>query len=69
MAGIGFELRKIMKRDTLTGVARAYAYVGLISSEPLILSIFGILIICVISLACLCSSCHANYLRRADYLG
>jgi uncharacterized membrane protein len=51
MAGIGFELRKILKHDTLFGVARAYAYAGLISSGPLILSIFGILIIGVMSLA------------------
>ena len=51
MAGIGFELLKILKHDTLFGVARAYAYAGLISSGPLILSIFGILIIGVMSLA------------------
>ncbi len=51
MAGIGFELRKILARDTLTGAARAYAYAGLISSGPLILSIFGILVIGVMSLA------------------
>jgi uncharacterized membrane protein len=51
MAGIGFELRKIMRNETLTGVARAYAYAGLISSGPLILSIFGILLIGFLSLA------------------
>ncbi|WP_118179757.1 exopolysaccharide Pel transporter PelG [Paraburkholderia phosphatilytica] len=51
MAGIGFELRKILKRDSLTSVARAYAYAGLISSGPLILSIFGILLIGLLSLA------------------
>ncbi|MFP3181954.1 MAG: exopolysaccharide Pel transporter PelG, partial [Paraburkholderia sp.] len=51
MAGIGFELRKILRHETLFGVARAYAYAGLISSGPLILSIFGILIIGVMSLA------------------
>lgn len=51
MAGIGFELRKILRQQTLFGVARAYAYAGLISSGPLILSIFGILIIGVMSLA------------------
>ena len=51
MAGIGFELRKILKHQTLFGVTRAYAYAGLISSGPLILSIFGILIIGVMSLA------------------
>jgi len=49
MAGIGFELRKILKGDTLAGAARAYAYAGLISSGPLILSILGILIIGVMS--------------------
>lgn len=51
MAGIGFELRKILRRDTLVGVARAYAYAGMISSGPLILSIFGILIIGLLSIA------------------
>ncbi|KKL35691.1 histidine kinase [Burkholderia contaminans FFH2055] len=51
MAGIGFELRKILRQQTLFGVARAYAYAGLISSGPLILSIFGILIIGVMSVA------------------
>jgi uncharacterized membrane protein len=50
MAGIGFELRKIMRRDTLTGVTRAYVYAALISSGPLILSIFGILIIGLLTL-------------------
>ncbi len=50
MAGIGFELRKIMRRDTLTGVTRAYVYAALISSGPLILSIFGILVIGLLTL-------------------
>jgi polysaccharide biosynthesis protein PelG len=51
MAGIGFELRKLMRRDTLTGVARAYFYAGIISSGPMILSCFGILIIGTLSFA------------------
>ncbi len=51
MAGIGFELRRILRKETLLGVARAYAYAGLISSGPLILSILGILLIGVMSLA------------------
>jgi uncharacterized membrane protein len=51
MAGIGFELRKILRAESLAGVVRAYAYAGLISSGPLILSIFGILIIGVMSFA------------------
>ena len=51
MAGIGFELRKILRRDTLVSAARAYTYAGMISSGPLILSIFGILIIGLLSIA------------------
>ena len=50
MVGIGFELRKIMRRDTLTGVTRTYVYAALISSGPLILSIFGILVIGLLTL-------------------
>jgi uncharacterized membrane protein len=50
MAGIGFELRKMLRRDTLLGMMQAYAYAGLISSGPWILSIVGILMIGVLSL-------------------
>lgn len=45
MAGIGFELRKLMKDDSLLGTMRVYAYAGVISSGPWILSILGILLI------------------------
>lgn len=45
MAGIGFELRKLMRRDTLLGLMQTYAYAGIISSGPWVLSILGILII------------------------
>ena len=41
MAGIGFELRKILNRDSYFALVRAYAYAGLISSGPWILSILG----------------------------
>jgi len=51
MAGIGFELRKLLKRDSLLGLVQAYAYAGIISSGPWILSIIGILIIGVMSAA------------------
>ena len=50
MAGIGFELRKMMRRDTLLGLMQAYTYAGLISSGPWILSIVGILMIGMLSL-------------------
>jgi uncharacterized membrane protein len=45
MAGIGFELRKLMKNKTYTGLLQAYAYAGVISSGPWVLSIVGILLI------------------------
>ncbi|GAB2917002.1 exopolysaccharide Pel transporter PelG [Paraburkholderia jirisanensis] len=50
MAGIGFELRKMLRRDTLLGLMQAYTYAGLISSGPWILSIVGILMIGMLSL-------------------
>ncbi|WP_233870519.1 exopolysaccharide Pel transporter PelG [Paraburkholderia adhaesiva] len=50
MAGIGFELRKMLRRDTLLGLMQAYTYAGLISAGPWILSIVGILMIGALSL-------------------
>ena len=50
MAGIGFELRKMLRRDTLLGMMQAYTYAGLISAGPWILSIVGILMIGALSL-------------------
>jgi len=50
MAGIGFELRKMLQRNSLLGLLQAYAYAGLISSGPWILSIIGILLIGIFSL-------------------
>ncbi|GJL63730.1 MAG: pellicle/biofilm biosynthesis Wzx-like polysaccharide transporter PelG [Nitrospirales bacterium] len=51
MAGIGFELRKILKKDSYWSLLKAYAYAGVISSGPWILSIIGILVIGVMSLS------------------
>lgn len=45
MAGIGFELRKLLRKDTLVGLLQAYAFAGVIGSGPWVLSIVGILII------------------------
>jgi uncharacterized membrane protein len=49
MAGIGFELRKLLKRDSYIGLVQAYAYAGLISSGPWVLSILGLVAIGIIS--------------------
>ena len=51
MAGIGFELRKILKRDNLLSLMQAYTFAAVISSGPWVLSIVGILIIGVLSYA------------------
>lgn len=45
MAGIGFELRKLLKKDSYFGLLRAYGYAGIISSGPWILSILGVMVI------------------------
>ncbi len=50
MAGIGFELRKLLKKQTYSGLLQAYAFAGLISSGPWVLSIIGIMLIGVLSL-------------------
>jgi uncharacterized membrane protein len=49
MAGIGFELRKLLKKRSYAGLLQAYAYSGIISSGPWVLSIVGILLIGVFS--------------------
>jgi uncharacterized membrane protein len=50
MAGIGFELRKMLRRNTLLGLMQAYTYAGLIGAGPWVLSIVGILLIGVLSI-------------------
>ncbi|MBK6638985.1 MAG: exopolysaccharide Pel transporter PelG [Rhodocyclaceae bacterium] len=51
MAGIGFELRKLLKKQSFTGLIQAYTYAGLIGSGPWILSILGIMAIGLFSLS------------------
>ncbi|MDP2370291.1 exopolysaccharide Pel transporter PelG [Rhodoferax sp.] len=50
MAGIGFELRKLLKKQTYAGLVQAYAFAGIISSGPWVLSIIGILLIGLLSI-------------------
>lgn len=45
MAGIGFELRKLLATRSLTGALRAYTYAGIISSGPWIISILSIVVL------------------------
>lgn len=50
MAGIGFELRKLLKKRSYAGLLQAYLYAGVIGAGPWILSIVGILVIGILSL-------------------
>ena len=51
MAGIGFELRKLLKRDSYIGLLQAYTYASIIGAGPWVLSIVGILVIGVMSIS------------------
>ncbi len=50
MAGIGFELRKLLQKQSYFGLLQAYAYAGIISSGPWVLSIIGIIFVGFLSL-------------------
>lgn len=49
MAGIGFEIRRILHRNTLLSVLQAYGFAGIISSGPWVLSILGLMLVGVLS--------------------
>ncbi|MFW5740342.1 MAG: exopolysaccharide Pel transporter PelG [Myxococcota bacterium] len=49
MAGIGFELRKHLSRDTYEGMIKAYCVAGVVGSGPWVICILGTLLIGVFS--------------------
>lgn len=49
MAGIGFELRRLLRKNTLVGLLEAYTYASIIGSGPWVFSIVGILLIGIFS--------------------
>src|SRR5262249_9422297 len=51
MAGIGFELRKLLARDSYTGLLQAYAYASLSSAGPWVVWIVGILVTGLLSVS------------------
>ena len=51
MAGIGFELRKLLRKESYLGLLQTYAYASIISSGPWVLSIVGIIVIGLLSVA------------------
>ena len=50
MAGIGFELRKILARDSYSSTLRAYVYAGLLSAGPWVQSIISVMLIGIMSI-------------------
>ena len=50
MAGIGFELRKILKKDSLLSLLKMYSYSAVLSSGAWVISILAILVVGIISI-------------------
>lgn len=50
MAGIGFELRKLLQKRSYSGLLQAYFYAGVIGSGPWVLSIVGVLAVGILSI-------------------
>lgn len=50
MAGIGFELRKLLRTESYLGLLRAYTYASIISSGPWVFSIIGLIATGILSL-------------------
>ena len=53
MAGIGFELKRILKNDSLLSMAKVYGYSAMLSSGPWVISIIAILLVGFINVASL----------------
>lgn len=69
MAGVGFELRRILRRDSYESLLRGYAYAGMISSGPWVLSILGVMSIGVLSVGRVApSSLIVQFLVSVTYL-
>lgn len=49
MAGIGFELRHLLRKNTLSSLVQTYVYASVIGSGPWVFSIVGILLMGVLS--------------------
>ena len=69
MAGIGFELRRILNRDSYAATLQAYVYAGLISAGPWVLSIFSVLLVGLLSIAVVVPTTHVvQFLVSVTYL-
>jgi len=68
LAGIGFELRRLMRRNSFWGLLRAYGYAGMISSGPWVLSILGVMGIGIFSASRVNSLAVRQFLVTVTYL-
>ncbi|HET8802771.1 MAG TPA: exopolysaccharide Pel transporter PelG [Marinobacter sp.] len=69
MAGIGFELRRILKRDSFTSLLGAYGLAGVISSGPWVLSVLGVMLIGIVSInLAVAGSAVVQFLVSVTYL-
>lgn len=69
MAGIGFELRRILKRDSYANLFQAYGLAGIISSGPWVLSVLGVMLIGIITLNLTASAMEVvQFLVSVTYL-
>ncbi|WP_027856091.1 exopolysaccharide Pel transporter PelG [Marinobacterium jannaschii] len=69
MAGIGFEIRKLLKKNTLLSFIEAYGYAGIISSGPWVLSILSLMLTgLLISGSTASSATTVSFLVSVTYL-
>ncbi|MCK5925641.1 MAG: exopolysaccharide Pel transporter PelG [Methylococcales bacterium] len=68
MAGIGFELRKLLRKDSYLGLIQAYGYAGIIGSGPWVLSIVGVMSIGVLSTNANSGDSVISFLISVTYL-
>ena len=66
MAGIGFELRRLLRKNTLVGLIEAYAYAGVIGSGPWVFSIVGILLVGIFSASVVVPSYLVTQFQTSD---
>lgn len=59
MAGIGFELRRMLHKDRLLSLAKVYGYSAILSSGPWVISIVAIILVGFINLSTLGSMSQA----------
>ncbi len=67
MAGIGFELKKILRKDTFLGDIKGYAYSALISSGPWVISVACLAVLSVYRLPGIDSTSHEVFRTTVTY--